>query len=145
MDEMWKDISGTNGLYRVSNKGRVESVSRRVKNAKNYYYTKTRILKDKDDRGYRKVHIRKDGATVTCLVHILVANAFMGERPGNSDVMHLDGNGSNNCVENLRYGLRKCNMAFAVDHGTYSPPPKKVKYKYKSLGLQNAPGVWACR
>lgn len=53
------------------------------------------------------------------MVHILVAEAFIGPRPKNADVCHYDDDKSNNAVENLRYGTRSENVHDSVRNGTH--------------------------
>ncbi len=51
-------------------------------------------------------------------IHRLIAHVFIGECPSGELVRHLDGNPSNNVVENLAYGTHKQNMSDAIIHGT---------------------------
>ena len=116
--EEWRDIKGYEGKYMVSNLGRVKSL--------NYRRTgKEKILKaypNKDDYGYLKVKLCKDGKVRYPLVHVLVATAFL-ENPDNlPEVNHKDENSKNNCVENLEY----CSRSYNVNYGTRN---KKVAEK----------------
>ena len=116
--EEWRDIKGFEGKYMVSNLGRVKSL--------NYRRTgKEKILKaypNKDDYGYLKVSLYKDGKVRYPLVHVLVATAFL-ENPDNlPEVNHKDENSKNNCVENLEY----CSRLYNVNYGTRN---KKVAEK----------------
>ena len=52
-------------------------------------------------------------------VHSLVALAFIGERPPGALVLHADGNGENNAVENLSYGTPMENKEDSIEHGTF--------------------------
>jgi hypothetical protein len=58
-------------------------------------------------------------------IHALVAKVFIGDRPENQDVRHLDGNPKNNHVKNLAYGTRKENMADMHKHGRISKGSKR--------------------
>lgn len=119
MKEKWKWIQGYLGYYKVSNHGRVKSITRYVKHRKGgYQKIRKRILKQTTDKdGYKRVDLSKKGKVKTFKVHQLVMLAFKGPCNG-QDVMHLDGNPANNLLDNLRYGSRSCNQAFRVEHGT---------------------------
>ncbi len=92
--EIWHDIEGYEGLYQVSNKGRVKSL----------YNGSERILKLHDDgRGYLKAHLTKENTSKHIRVHRLVANAFIPNPENKPQVNHKDENKKNNCVENLEW------------------------------------------
>lgn len=94
MNEIWRDIEGYEGLYQVSNKGRVKSLK----------YGKERILKSHDNgRGYVDVQLSKDSTRKYIKVHRLVAQAFIPNQNNLSEVNHKDENKKNNCVENLQW------------------------------------------
>lgn len=103
-EEIWKPIKNYEGLYEVSNHGRVRSLDRwrisgRYKCAMLY---KGRILKPgKNAVGYLKVDLSKNGKQKTCRVNRLVLAAFVGssDLEGN----HIDGDKENNKLENLEY------------------------------------------
>ena len=91
--EIWKDCKGYEGMYQVSNKGRVWSVKRQF------------VLKGSLDKdGYARVHLTaKNGKTKTEKVHRLVAIAFL-ENPSNlPQVNHRDENKQNNNADNLEW------------------------------------------
>ena len=92
--EIWKDIEGYEGLYQVSNKGRVKSLK----------YGKERILRPGIDRdGYYKIMLYNDSARKTFRLHRLVAEAFIPNLDNKPEVNHKDENKKNNCVENLEW------------------------------------------
>ena len=108
MEEIWRDIKGYEGKYMVSNLGRVKSL--------NYNNTgKEGIMKGGDDgHGYLQVGLSKDGKVEQCLVHRLVAQAFL-ENPNNlPEVNHKDENKYNNCMDNLEY----CSRSYNINYGT---------------------------
>ena len=106
--EEWKDIKGYEGIYQVSNEGRVKSL--------NYNHTgKERILKSTSNScDYLNVSLWKDGQKKQHLVHRLVANAFIENPDDLPQVNHIDENKSNNCTENLEWVTCKQN----INHGT---------------------------
>ena len=94
MDEIWRDIDGYEGLYQISNKGRVKSL----------YNGSERLLKSYDNGdGYLKVQLYKNTAAQHRLVHRLVAEAFIPNSQNKPQVNHKDENKKNNCVENLEW------------------------------------------
>lgn len=95
--EEWKPIVGYEGLYMVSNMGRVKSL--------NYNHTGTeRVLKPAyNTYGYLFVTLCKDGKKKNCLIHRLVAEAFLDNPHNYPEVNHKDENKENNAVSNLEY------------------------------------------
>lgn len=91
MKEVWKDITGYDFPYRISNTGKVFSVK------------KNKLFRLQINRkGYNCVILYKDGRPKTKLVHRLVAEYFIGNS-NDLQVNHKDGNKLNNCVSNLEY------------------------------------------
>ena len=115
--EIWKDIEGFEGLYQVSNMGRVKSLERTVWNSgKGCYRTvPEKILKaDKDGSDYLQVLLYKDGKTKMYKIHRLVAQAFCENQMGYSEVNHIDENKENNRAENLEWCSRSYNCNYGA-------------------------------
>ena len=107
---LWKDVTGYEGKYLVSDEGEVMSLPRRFR-------TKAKILKPgKRGRGetlYSFV-VLSDGENVEHLaVHRLVATAFLENPMGLPEVNHKDENPLNNCVENLEWCSRQYNIEYS--------------------------------
>lgn len=102
MEEVWKDIKGWEGLYQVSNMGRVKSLPKLKKTPTTTFMTKEIIKKANICKGYLRLGLKKDGITKSYFVHCLVAQAFLGDANGLT-VNHKDENKKNNSVENLEY------------------------------------------
>ena len=106
--EIWKDIEGYEGLYQVSNMGRVKSL--------NYKHTgKEGILKPYGN-GYLQVELCKEGNREQPLVHVLVATAFLDNVDNLPEVNHKDEDKENNYVENLEW----CSKLYNANYGTRS-------------------------
>lgn len=104
--ERWKDIPGYDGAYRVSSLGRVLSVKR------------GRILAEgTHEHGYKMVALSKNGRLKTFKVHRLVAEAFIDNPDHKREVNHINGNKSDNSVNNLEWTTREGNMKHASTHG----------------------------
>lgn len=94
MKENWKWIKDYEGLYKISNYGKVKSYCKNKSgeliklNNKNGWYLSFRA---------KNIH----GRFITLRIHVEVAKAFIGEIPKGYHVHHKDGNKQNNCVSNL--------------------------------------------
>lgn len=105
MEEIWKEISGYDGLYAVSSFGRVKRLS-------NNKTCKEKIIKPrKDVGGYFQVGLRKNGIRKFLRVNRLVAIEFLKNEFSKSEVNHLDGNRVNNHFTNLEWVTRSENAA----------------------------------
>lgn len=112
MEEVWKTIKGYEGLYKVSNLGRVKSLERTIspRNGKKSYVIKQRILKQApNNQGYLTVVLCKEGSCKTFKAHTIVASAFLGEKPNQKEVRHGAGGRLDNSVQNLSYGTHEDN------------------------------------
>jgi NUMOD4 motif/HNH endonuclease len=111
--EKWLPVVGYEGLYEVSNCGRVRSLARNVrsKNPNKFYLKPGRILVLVPSRYvYLDVCLSdKDGRSKSHRVASIVTAAFIGPRPGGLQIDHKDGDKQNNCVWNLRYVTPKAN------------------------------------
>nr|DAO38314.1 MAG TPA: homing endonuclease [Caudoviricetes sp.] len=101
MQEIWKDIEGYEGLYQVSNFGRVKSLDRYVLRNENTLFVKGIVLSQLNNRGYLTVRLCNSGKYKNYFVHRLVANAFIHNDNNYSEINHIDENKHNNHVDNL--------------------------------------------
>lgn len=105
-DETWKDIKDYEGMYQVSDLGRVKSLSRitKKKGGKISYRQPEKILSFyKTNTGYVMVHLYKDGKNKHNLVSRLVAQAFIPNPDNLPEVDHINHNLENNKPLNLRW------------------------------------------
>lgn len=113
--ERWKDISGYEGYYQVSDWGNVRSVDRVAANGA---WWPGKLLKTPLRSGYPCVDLSR-GTRMTVHVHVLVMLAFVGPRPEGMVICHFDGDPTNNHLANLRYDTHSSNMLDSVRHGTH--------------------------
>ena len=110
--EIWKDVVGYEGLYKVSNKGNIHSLERLNSRGRK---CGGRMLKPRHHAGgYLRVSLYENGIKKDELVHRLVLEAFV-ENPNNlPEVNHKDENPSNNELSNLEW----CDARHNNNHGT---------------------------
>lgn len=102
MKEIWKDIKGFEGLYQISNLGRVRSLDRWVERINGGYFQSGRIRKLGTTRGgYLFVPLMKNGEAKNYRINRLVAEAFLEGYSKSAEVHHKDGNVTNNRADNL--------------------------------------------
>ena len=123
MTENWLPVVGYEGLYEVSDQGRVRSLTRCVAMSAGSIFEKKTIkgilLTPGDDtHGYKHVVLCRDRIRKTSKIHQLVMFAFVGPNPSRLLVLHQDGNPANNILSNLRYGTHQDNMDDKVRHGS---------------------------
>lgn len=117
-NEIWKDIEGYEGLYQISNKGRVKS-----------FHGKGRIMKlGTHPLGYKLATLTKDGEQNTKQVHRLVAQAFIPNPENLPVINHKDENPSNNNVKNLEW----CTQKYNLNYGTCQERKEKTRAENKA-------------
>lgn len=106
MEELFRDVKGYKGAYKVSNLGRVLSLKREVPNRNGYRIVKERILKQSiNKKGYKIVGLSTNGKSTLKLVHTLVAESFLNHTTDNHPrivVDHIDNTTVNNRLDNLQ-------------------------------------------
>jgi hypothetical protein len=127
MQELWKPIKDYEGLYEVSNLGRIKAFPRKG----NHYKEPTIMKQFKYKTGYMYVSLSKGGKAKKYKVYRLVAEAFIPNPNDYKTINHIDENKENNCVENLEW----CTTFY---NNQYSKA-KKVE-QYDKLG--NLVAIW---
>lgn len=110
MDEIWKPVVGYEEFYEVSNLGRMRILVDRPYQGLKAGHIRNFPLK----RGYPATNLFRDSKVKQCLVHCLVAEAFLGPRPDGMEINHKDGNKANNYIDNLEYVTKSQNALHAV-------------------------------
>lgn len=120
MKEVWKDIEGYEGLYQVSNFGRVKSS-----------YTNRFLKGRKSPQGYLLVNLCKNNIASGKTIHRLVAQAFIPNSENKPQVNHIDEDKTNNMVSNLEWMTSKENL----NHGTRNERAGKAISKSNSIPI----------
>lgn len=136
--EIWKDIENFEGLYQISNLGRVRSVDRVVhildpKSNREYNRHFPECIKSTnlDTKGYVMVTLKKDGKTSRYRIHRLVAKAFIPNPNNLPQVNHKDENKENNCMSNLEWCTNDYN-------GTYGTRILRISEKRRGKSTHNS-------
>lgn len=118
--ENWKDIVGYEGIYQVSDEGRVRTVQGKTTHS-TFHGSRIwneRILKQKTDKyGYKRVSLWKNKKPKDFLVHRLVALAFIPKPIGKEIINHKDCNVINNYIDNLEWCTYAENLQHAYENG----------------------------
>ena len=109
MNEEWRDIEGYEGLYQISNLGRVRSL-----NCRGHKGCIGILTPRLDGKGYEMVALYKEGKARNIKVHRLVAQAFIPNPNNYPQVNHKDENKTNNDVKNLEW----CTNEYNHNYGT---------------------------
>lgn len=121
--ETWKEIAGYEGLYEVSDQGRVKSLK----------YGKERILKPiREHGGYLRVNLCKEGKVKHTLVHRIVADTFIPNPNNLETVNHKDEVKTNNAVSNLEWMSVKDNN----NYGTHNKRVSEANINHPSRSKQ---------
>lgn len=128
MDEVWKDIAGYEGLYRISNLGRIMALSRRVRFGVQWRDTETKIMsprkKGKVNPYLTIILYNRNRKPKTFHIHRLVALHFVDGYFDHAEVNHKDGCKQNNVYTNLEW----CNRS------------ENIRHSYHTLGMNRMKG-----
>ena len=119
MIEIWKDIPEWEGLYQVSNMGRVKNTKR----------NKVKVL-DMNNAGYLRVQLCDNTRRKRYFIHRLVAHTFVDGYFEGAQVNHIDMDRTNNCADNLEWVTPSENQKKAMAiKGLHKGHFKDVPYK----------------
>ena len=132
--EIYKNVTGYEGIYQVSNLGNVKSLERKVIGKLDSIRTlKEKVLKNNlNKKGYYLVGLMKDNKQATKKVHQLVAIAFLGHTPCGMKLVvdHIDNNPLNNRVDNLQIITQR-------ENSTKNAMTKAERIKLKEDGTED--------
>ena len=141
--KIWKDVAGYEGLYKVSSSGEIYSV------------LSQKVLKPiKSSTGYYHVSLYSNKKQKSFNVHTIVASAFLPEKEGCIEINHIDGDKSNNSVDNLERVSKSENMHHAIKMklrkaspmqgrtGESNPMSKEIlQYSLEGVFIQSWKGI----
>lgn len=117
--ERWLPVMGWEGLYEVSDHGRVRSLDRVIQRNGADAHLCGRVLRPRaHPQGYVAATLSRDGRYMYPLVHTLVLEAFVGPRPEGTEGCHWNGDRTDNRIHNIRWDTPAGNAADKVRHGT---------------------------
>ena len=129
MKEVWKDIKEYEGLYQISNLGRIKSLPKKYSPLE--IIMKCQII----NNGYYIIHLKKEGKRKNYLVHRLVAEEFIKNTHNKKYVNHKDGNKTNNNIYNLEWVTMSENHYHAFKLGL--KVSRKGEERYNSKLINN--------
>lgn len=112
MKEIWKDIPEFEGLYQISNLGRIMSFPR-----KGGFKNKTILKNGKSKKNYAQISLSENGKKTCKKIHRLVAQAFIPNPENKPEINHKDGVKANNHVDNLEWCTNQENIDHAIKNG----------------------------
>jgi hypothetical protein len=136
MIEEWRDIIGYEGLYQVSNIGRVKTMARLHREDRPYMKKERLMNPPVNSSGYPQVCLYKGKKGVIQSVHRLVATAFLERKPEDRVINHIDGNKQNNRIDNLEWCTYGHNQAHAIRTGLIVLPKGEDAYNARITNLQ---------
>lgn len=132
MKEIWKDIKGYEGLYQVSNLGRVKALEKKCINGR---VNKEKVLKSNEDNmGYKYIGLTKNLIRKYYKVHRLVALTFIPNPNNYPCVNHKDENKVNNIVDNLEWCTHRYNANYGTSKERSIEKQMKKVFQYNKNG-----------
>ena len=163
-NEVWKDIVGYEGIYQISNLGRIKSLEKnKIDSRGRIYKRKEKILKPRKTNRYYTIALYKNNKREDFLLHRIVAETFIPNADNKPFINHKDENCFNNCSDNLMWCTHKENMNWGTRNkriSKHSKSKRKVNQYdmdgnfikqwdcmtdfYKSKGLKLKTGIIEC-
>jgi len=112
--EQWRPVERYEGVYEVSNLGRVRRIGKATGAITGHLLATVPIA-----QGYLRCHLSKNNHSKTVRLHQIVASAFLGLCPEGYEINHKDGDKTNCCRSNLEYLTHRENQAQAIIKGLY--------------------------
>lgn len=131
MEEVWREVKGYEGYYEVSNFGRVRSLARVItdKNGRKLKVVPKMLSIIIGKVGYPVTSLTKNGKSKTCTIHRIIAEAFIPNPENKRTVNHIDGDKTNNDLENLEWATHQENYRHAIRTGLFKPASSNLNGK----------------
>ena len=121
MEEIWKDIKGYEGVYKISNTGKVLRLESKIiapyMKDSGYRTIPSKLLKPQMRKQYQKITLCKDSKVKAYSLHRLIAEAFIPNPNEYPFVLHKDDDPLNNSIDNLMWGTESMNTIQAYQNG----------------------------
>lgn len=125
--EIWKDAKGFKGLYMVSNYGRIKAI-----NFGNHY--KSQLIKQRIGvKGVYYVDLSKNNKKYSRPIHRIIAETFISNPHNKPQVIHINGDKSNNTVKNLKWVNNSQNQQNVIKLGLRHIPQGKEVHNHRSV------------
>jgi|AntRauTorckE5430_2_1112549.scaffolds.fasta_scaffold24164_2 hypothetical protein len=135
--EIWKEVLGYEGIYKVSNLGRIKSLSRLILNPRGNYVTQDRILKNCcNTHGYVQFRLYIDKDIKTHSLQKIVAIAFLNHKPNGTNEIVVDH------INNIKNDNRACNLQLITNRENSSKDKKGCSSKYTGVNLLKSKKKW---
>lgn len=130
--EVWKDVVGYEGLYQVSNLGRVKMLSRNVLANKSVRTIKEHIITQHiSQKGYLYVCLWDNNKGKKVYVHKIVLSSFLRGKGIGEECNHLNENRTDNRLNNLEW----CSHKYNINYGERTKKHSKSMKNHKSLSV----------
>jgi len=128
--EIWKDVIGYEGIYKVSSLGRIKRISKN--HLCNLRYQGEYYLKPLDNgKGYLRMKLSNNGFSKRVMLHRIIAEAFIPNPLNKKVINHINNNKKDNRIENLEWCSQSENCLHSVKLGTWGALKKnKLKSMY---------------
>jgi hypothetical protein len=132
--EIWKDVIGYEGIYQVSNLGRIKRISKN--HLCNLRYQGEYYLKPLDNgKGYLRMKLSNNGSSKRVMLHRIIAEAFINNPENKKVINHINGNKKDNRIENLEWCTQSYNCLHSVKMGTWGALKNNINKKFVSMEI----------
>ena len=136
--EIWEDIEGYEGLYQVSNLGRIKALQRYRRAGNTAYIQKEHFMTQYDNTsGYKYVRLNIGSDKRMFFVHRLVANAFIANPMSLPEVNHKNEIKTDNRAENLEWCTKIYNQNYGTKKIRTQITRKKLNSEWNALMKKN--------
>ncbi len=133
--EKWIDAVGFDGLYEVSNLGRIRRKKGETiyKDGRVAHFSETILKGNPNGKGYLKVYLSVKSKKITRSIHRIVAESWIENPENKKTVNHIDCDKTNNRVDNLEWATNKENINHAFENGRFKERDKSTILNIKHM------------